>query len=65
MNKNEILEMVFDRAMFFENTADYMNKIGNTDLVITLSNKYEGVMSIIESLDLVDKYEEWKEKGEL
>ena len=65
MDINEMKEMLFDRAMFFDETANYMAQNGNHYTAITLSNKYEGVMSVIESLDLVDEYEYWKEKGEL
>lgn len=56
---------LFDMAYFFDHTADYMQKVGNYEQAVTMSNKYEGVMAVIESLSLVEEYKTFVETGEL
>lgn len=56
---------LFDKAWFYDHTADYMLSVGNNEQAREMSYKFDGVMSVIESLNLVSEYEQFVETGEV
>ena len=57
--------ILFDRAMYYKDVADYMNNIGKHDNELKAQYHQEGVISVIKSLGLIDEYNLFVEKGEL
>ena len=55
----------FDKAYFYNHTADYMLSVGNNEKMREMSYKFDGVMSVIETLNLVDEYEAFLTTGEI
>ena len=57
----KVKDIIFSVAKFYDETADYMLKNGNHAQCQEFSYKFDGVMGIIESLNLVEEYEMWRE----
>lgn len=56
---------LFDSAMFYQNTADYMLKVGNTDKMMEMQYKADAVMSVIVSMGWEESYKVWEKTGEI
>ena len=56
---------LFDTCWFYEHNADYFAKVGNYEQSREQNLKYEGCMSVIESLGWTDAYKKFVENGEL
>jgi len=61
----EFKYQLFDKAYFYDHTADYMLSVGNNEKMREMSYKFDGVMSVIEALNLVDEYETFVATGEI
>lgn len=61
----EFKYQLFDKAYFYNHTADYMLSVGNNEKMREMSYKFDGVMSVIETLNLVDEYEAFLTTGEI
>lgn len=63
MSTKEFKYQLFDKAYFFDHTADYMLSVGNNEKMREMSYKFDAVMSVIESLNLVSEYETFVATG--
>ena len=60
---SEFKYQLFDKAYFYDHTADYMLSVGNNEQMREMSYKFDAVMSVIEALNLVDEYEMFVQTG--
>lgn len=57
--------MIFDRAMYYKDVADYMDNLGKDNLKQKALTHREAIVGLITSLGLTEEYKKWTETGEL